>query len=180
MRDLTDDVAASYRKGHAHAALVFHAALSGDSDAFTAALNTLTRECDADGIVSAITAWCDTYIAHATGGPRMVPRKFTAWNVDTGELGEPGADTTPPAARWALRIISARASMDVNLFNDALAELNALPDGPPDYQRGRYVAGLVESLALTVNRLPSGYGMRSKVTTDTGVIDLDNLPGGSL
>jgi len=145
-----------HRKPIRLATEAYHAALAKDWKKVERVLNRLTRECDSEGIASALIAWCDTFIAHASGGGEHRGRfRIVPWAVETGKLDAPD---TPASTRWATRLLAARGAMDLDAFQAALAELNALPDGPPDFERGRYVAALLESLALTVNALPQGYG----------------------
>lgn len=144
-----------HRKPIRLATEAYHAALAKDWPKVERTLNRLTRECDSEGIASALIAWCDTFIHHATGGARDGRKvRIIPWSTDTGKLNEPDA---PESTKWATRLITARAAMDLDAFQAALTELNALPDGPPDFERGRHVAALLESLAMTVNALPQGY-----------------------
>lgn len=134
------------------AAAALDAALASQWSRAERALQRLNAECDADGLATALIAWCDTLISHVTGGETGGQKvRMAAWNVDTGAVdGE-----VRPTVRWAMELIQARAALDLDAFEAKLAELNAISDG---FERGKYAVELLQSVALTINSLPRGYG----------------------
>lgn len=144
--------APSHSKPVRLAAAALDAALAQQWPRAERALQRLNAECDRHGLATALIGWCDTLIVHTTGGdtdPGKV--RMSAWNVDTGALG----GEVRPTVRWAMELIQARASMDIDAFQAKLDELNAITDG---FERGRYAVELLQSVALTINSLPRGYG----------------------
>lgn len=141
------------------ATVAYHAAMADDLIGLSAALNAITDECGAEGVTTALIAWCDTYIQHASGGQPFGAAKVYGWDDKTDRLM---TDTSglPASDQWGIRLVSARASMDLAAFTAALQELNDMPDGPPDFQRGNAVYQLLNALGTAVTTLPYGYGAR--------------------
>jgi hypothetical protein len=136
----------------------YHAALAKDWRKIEHIFGRLTTECGSEGIATALIAWCDTFIDHVTGGEDVGRFRIVGWNVDNGAINE---ENRRPGVVWAHRLLAARASMDRDAFRAALDELNANADG---LVRGRWVGELLESLALTVNSLPRGYGQMGRAS----------------
>ncbi|GAA0738539.1 hypothetical protein Drose_04460 [Dactylosporangium roseum] len=130
----------------------YHAALARDWHKAERVLKRLNEECTGEGLFTALKAWCDTFINHASDGGEVGRFRMVGWNVDTGAVNE---SEVRASVAWSRRLIAARAAMDLEAFNTVLQELNDIPDG---FERGRYVAELLECVALTVNSLPRGYG----------------------
>jgi hypothetical protein len=142
-----------YSKPVRLAAAAYHAALAGQWQKAGRAVERISDECSGEGIMTALMAWCDWYADHATDGnagkarPRM---KFI--NAKTGELDDERSDRIPEHVRWAGQIIAARAALDEPKF---MALINAMPEDGA--QVGRYVMGVLECVATTVNGLPRGF-----------------------
>lgn len=151
-------MSAEHRKPVRLATDAYHAALAKDWPKVERVFARLNNECDSEGLATALIAWCDTFIDHVTGGEDVGRFRLVGWNVDTGTVGEPGMR---PSVVWAHRLISARAAMDVEAFQAALDELNAITEG---FERGRYAGELLESIALSVNSLPRGYGQTGRTS----------------
>lgn len=148
-----------YGKAVRLATNAYHAALTSDWRKAERALARLNEECAGEGLFTALKAWCDTFIGHATGGsPEVGKFRLVGWNVDTGAVNEPEVRSS---VTWSRRLISARASMDLDAFNATLQELNEITDG---FERGRYVGELLQCIALTVNSMPYGYGQMGRTS----------------
>jgi hypothetical protein len=152
----TDDE--QYSKAVRLAANAYHAALAKDWRKAERALARLNEECAGEGLFTALKAWCDTFINHASDGAEVGKFRMVGWNVDTGAVNESGVRET---VTWSHRLIAARAAMDLDAFNATLQELNDIPDG---FERGRYVAELLQCIALSVNSLPRGYGQMGRAS----------------
>jgi len=148
-----------YSKAVRLATNAYHAAIAKDWRKVERVLARLNEECAGEGLFTALQAWCDTFVAHASGGFGE-PGKFrmVGWNVDTGAVNE---SEVRASVAWSHRLISARAAMDLDAFNAALQELNDITDG---FERGRYVGELLECIALTANSLPRGYGRMGRAS----------------
>ena len=115
---------------------------------------------DGNAVMFALMAWCDWTIqaqAEMQGlempaeGPMPGIARPGWLNTDTGQVTL-DADEIPPAARWAGRLVAARAAMDEAQFK-ALA--GALPDDR--IKRGEYAAALLTGCAAMVSRArPAG------------------------
>lgn len=136
----------------------YHAVLAKDWRKAERALARLNEECAGEGLFTALKAWCDTFIDHASDGDRVGKFRMTGWNVDTGAINE---ENVRPSVLWAQRLIAARAAMDLDAFNSAVQELNDIRDG---FKRGEYVSDLLQSIALSVNSLPRGYGQMGRAS----------------
>jgi hypothetical protein len=136
--------------GLARDALV--AAMAGDSEKATRAVvevNGLGPE----ALEYAIRAWCDALIFRyrkISGTPDDEPVRPGWINGDTGDIAT-DADDVPPEARWAGRLVAARAALDLPAW-DAL--LLALPED--GWQVGRHVSALLSTVAQTIRALPAG------------------------
>lgn len=137
----------------------YHAALAKDWRKVERVFARLNTECGSEGLTTALIAWCDTFVDHSTGGQDVGRFRLVGWNVDTGAMDK--GEAPRPGLAWSRRLIAARASMDQDAFRAALEELNAIDDG---LVRGRWVGELLESLALTVNSLPRGYGQMGRAS----------------
>lgn len=147
-----------YGKAIRLATNAYHAALASDWRKAERALARLNEECAGEGLFTALKAWCDTFIDHATGGDDVGKFRMVGWNVDTGAIDEA---QVRPSVTWSQRLIAARASMDLDAFNGVVQELNDITDG---FERGRYVGELLQCIALTVNSMPRGYGQMGRAS----------------
>lgn len=147
---------ADHRKPVRFARDAYHAALAKDWRKVERVFARMNTECGPGDLATVLIAWCDTFIDHVTGGEDVGRFRLLGWNVDSGAVNEPAMR---PGVVWAHRLISARASMDQDAFATALAELNANDAAV----RGRWAAELLESIALSVNSLPRGYGQMGQV-----------------
>lgn len=136
----------------------YHAVLAKEWRKAEQALARLNEECAGEGLFTALKAWCDTFIHHASDGAEVGKIRMVGWNVDTGEVNEKEVRTS---VSWSQRLIAARAAMDLDAFNAVVQELNDIDDG---FKRGEYVADLLHSIALTVNSLPRGYGRMGRTS----------------
>lgn len=135
----------------AHAALA--AGVRGEWKRVEAALNRLNTECPGPGLGDALVAWCDAHAEHSCDGmPEFGRVKVAYLNTDTGTMNK--QDEITPQRAWAGRLLAARGEGDRDAFIALLDELNTIPDG---FARGRYVATLIECVALTIRNLPRGY-----------------------
>lgn len=133
--------------------LAYHAALSEDWRRAGRYIERIYHECGADGVTSALMAWCDWYHEHATAGRPGLPSPDPYFvNVKTGERQLAGDENVPPEVAWAGELIVARASMDQDRFEQAL---DGCPEDPE--QAGRYVFTVLQCVTATVNGLPRGY-----------------------
>jgi hypothetical protein len=140
----------------AHAALF--AAVDGKWKRVEELLNRLNRECPGPGLGDALVAWCDAMAEHSCDGmPEFGKVRISHLNIDTGTLNK--ADEITARAAWAGRMIAARVEGNRDAFVANMDELNAIDDG---LERGRYVATLVESVALTIRNLPRGYAQMGR------------------
>jgi hypothetical protein len=138
----------------AHAAL--YAGIDGKWKRVEDILNRLNSECPGPGLGDALVAWCDALAEHSTGGKPVFGRvKVSHLNVDTGSMDNQ-AEITPERA-WVARLVAARAAGDRDAFVALIEELNAIDDG---FEQGKYVATLVECVALTMRNLPRGYARK--------------------
>jgi hypothetical protein len=129
-----------------YAATALSAAIANDADAYSKAMRSLSRNYGGDGIGAAMLAWIDTLLAEiqAPGGKAIFA---PAWMVvdeataagGTGKIN--GADDTPPEARWAGRLIAARANDDEASY---LAILDSAPQGERAWSKH------INTLAMTV------------------------------
>lgn len=141
------------------AAAALHAAIEGNWQRATRAVERLNAECPGPGLYTALLAWCDTFAAHAHGGtPEFGRVRLVPWNAASGALG----GDVPPGAQWAIELIQARAAGDLDAFSALIKRLNDIPDG---YERGRYVSDLLVSIAGTISGLPRGYARMGQGST---------------
>lgn len=97
------------------------------------------------GLIDAILGWIDTYIAYCHPTHKQGELIRIAW-VDVESATVHGnADDVPAAARWAGRLISARAADDQDQF---MALLRALPPGTA---LGDGITSLLRAVALGLN-----------------------------
>ncbi len=132
------------------AAEALYAAMAADSPRATEAVKAINAECGGEGLGLAISAWCDTLICEyrkATGTAEDAPVKFAWQDADTGDISVTGSDL-PDQARWAGRLIAARARLDRESYE---ALISSLPDD--GWVIGGYVSALLSSVALTLQRL---------------------------
>lgn len=125
-----------------------HAAMREDWDAVRQSFTDLSA--DGHAITFALMAWCDTTIgAQAQMQGLEIPPDGPApgiaqpgWlDVETGRVTL-DADQIPPAARWAGRLVAARAAMDHDQFR---ALIGAMPgDGS---ERAQYAFALLRGCA---------------------------------
>lgn len=133
------------------AAQALHAAMSNPHDPTEAAghVKALHEECGADGIVSAILAWSDTLIDQA-GFPTDGTAIQAAWMPqDTGVIQD--AEATEPVARWAGRLIIARATGDEATW---AALMDSVPQEPA--VQADHIMCLLALVALNVRMLEQG------------------------
>lgn len=129
--------------------LSLHAAVREDWGAARDAMQALSDETGSDGILFALMRLCDTIIGHQLRMRGLPPDAWDGgvkmgWlNTDDGTLGHAGQ--VPDAVRWAGQLVGAKAAKDEAAFRALMAVMPA--DGN---ERGRYVAALLESCAITV------------------------------
>lgn len=142
-----------HRKDVRLAAAAYQAGLAGKWKTAESYLHRLSQECGGEGVTTALIAWCDTYADHATDGQPVGERPNMAFvNTDTGRLDEPGSATVPAKVQWAFRLIIARATMDLDEWDAAIADL------PADaLEMSQYIYAVLQGLVHTVNGLPRGY-----------------------
>lgn len=126
------------------ATVALNRALSGD---MPRAMDYVARLNGDDGLITAIRAWCDTYIIRmgllpADGDTKTIRPGWI--DADTGQI-EIDADQIPEHARWAGRLISARVAMDSDTF---YALLRAPQEGA---QLGDAITTLLQVIALGLN-----------------------------
>jgi hypothetical protein len=136
------------------ATVAYHAALAGKWESAARAIKRISDECGGDAIVTALIAWCDAYVDHATDGRMDVAKATMNYiNSDSGRLDGEDSDRLPERVRWAGRLVKARASMDEEEFR---AALDAVPEDEGEW--GSYVLAVLECVATTINGLPRGFG----------------------
>jgi len=136
------------------AAAAFQAGLAGKWRAAERAVQRIGDECGEEGVNTAMLAWCDTLIAHASGEAGMAPRRIGIqfWHGETGELDAPGSQRVPAETQWAARLLQARAAMDQGAW------IAACEDLPEDRLAiGQHVWAVLQLTVWQVNGLPSGY-----------------------
>jgi hypothetical protein len=123
-------------------------AVDQDRPAAAAAINTINEEHGGEGTAEAIIAWCDTLIAaHAL----PAGSEFVALNWVDAEGRVRHADVVDPYARWAGRVVMARARMHRDTFS---ALLDALPDD--GMAVSEHLAVLLELIAVNLRAVKSG------------------------
>lgn len=130
------------------AAAALHKAMADDWHAAGRVIERIADECGATGLARAMLGWCDTLIARdpalaglAEGGAVMLVFKETkSGRIDTN------ADDVPPCARWAGRMVAARAAGD-------RATWDALMGAVPADEQGAHVSAVLEGVALSLRRL---------------------------
>jgi hypothetical protein len=144
------------------AAAALRAGVDGKWKTAEAILVRLGTECGSDGLGDALVAWCDAVLEHGNDGmPEFGRIKVAHFNADSGALNV--REEITPERAWTARLLAARGAGDLDAFREALQEINALAD---DRARGRYVAELVTSAALTIRTLPRGYNRLGKGEAD--------------
>ncbi len=121
------------------AGAALHAAMADDWGAVSRALQTLIDECGGEGVIAAMSAWCDTLLIHTHDIDPKVPLRLLFVNADTGDIGD--ADDVPPEVRWAGRLVAARAAMDKPTW-DAL--IDSIPHD--DSAISRHISVLLRSI----------------------------------
>jgi hypothetical protein len=120
------------------------AAMGGDQEAAVAALHKL----DAEGVYTAMTAWCDT-LAIRRGVSRVPGRVLRpAWRDTETGLVITDADAVDPVMRWAGRFMAARAVMDHDTVQALAGSL------PCDAQiTGEHVLMVLQMVADSLNQM---------------------------
>lgn len=133
------------------AATALHHGLRGEWKKATRVVQRLSDETGTDGIDWALLRWADTLIARMPGDTNNGIR-IMFLDVDDAGAGalKANADDVPPPARWAGRMIAARATDDPATWEALKA---AVPRDPEI--RGQHVAALLETVALTLGHLRS-------------------------
>ncbi|QOC89863.1 hypothetical protein [Micromonospora craniellae] len=148
---------AEHSKPRRLAATALHMAIERDWRRATDAVNRISAECTPEALGDVLVAWCDTVLTYACGDSfEFGTVRLVAWDVGAGVVGE--APPTP-YLQWTHDLIRARAAGDLDAFNAALQRLNDIDDGN---ERGRYVSALLESISMTMRRLPRGYAARGR------------------
>lgn len=135
------------------AADALNAAIDDDGDRAAKAVKAISDEAGGEGLGWAVTAWCDTLILHyrhATGTPDDAPIRPGWLHAGTGERTTE-ADDVPVEARWAGRVIAARAALDHPAY-DAL--FRSLPEDGAAV--GDHVTMLLSMTGLTLRSLLEG------------------------
>ena len=124
---------------------------AGVRDEWVTAAKTVTRinaEHGGDVIPGVLAAWIDTMVL-TCGAPPADALVLLAWlNADTGTM-QP-ADEVPPPARWAGRLILARAQLDREQFE---ALINSV-QSREEWTHG--VLAVLRSCALSLRAHASG------------------------
>jgi len=130
-----------------------NAAIRDDSRRAGLAIKAISDEAGGEGLAYAVTAWCDTLILHyrrVTGTPDNAPVRPGWHHADTGERTTDPGDV-PAEARWAGRVIAARAALDHDAYR---ALLDSLPEDGAAV--GDHVAMLLSVTGLTLRSLLEG------------------------
>lgn len=98
-----------------------------------------------DGLIDAILGWIDTYIAYCHPTHRQGELVRIAWVDVDAAVVHANADDVHFGARWAGRLIAARAADDQDQF---LALLRSLPPGAA---LGDGITALLRAIALGLN-----------------------------
>lgn len=123
-------------------------AIDQDRPAEAAAMNAISEEHGGEGTAEAIIAWCDALIAaHAL----PAGSEFVALNWVDAEGRVRHAGDVDPYARWAGRVVMARARMGRDTFS---ALLNALPDD--GMAVSEHLAVLLELIAVNLRAVMGG------------------------
>ncbi|TMR11047.1 hypothetical protein ETD86_37005 [Nonomuraea turkmeniaca] len=131
------------------ARIALWAAVRDDNDRAVAALKAINEETGGEGLMDAILGWCDTAIAHI-GIEVGKPVKIAWMEAETQRINS-GPDEVRPTARWAGRLLAARAADDHDTF---MALIDTIPGGPKDV--GDHVWELVQMVALNLRAQQSG------------------------
>jgi cellulase/cellobiase CelA1 len=123
-------------------------AISQDAPAADTAINAIYVEHGGEGLTEAIIAWCDTLTA-ALPLPPGEDLVGLGWIDETGQART--ADDVDPQARWAGRIVMARAREDKDTFN---ALIGALPDD--GVAASQHLAVLLHLIATNLRVAVSG------------------------
>lgn len=131
-----------------------HAAMAGQDEQAAAFVQQINDTYGADGLMVALLAWCDTFTLNVTGGFTASGPVALRWRFeDTGTVQT--ADEVPPAARWAGRLLIARATDDQAMFNTLMASI------PPDPRIvGDHVLALLDMVALNLRAPRQAGGVR--------------------
>ena len=130
-------------------------AIDQDRPAEAAAMNAINEEHGGEGATEAIIAWCDTLIA---AHPLPAGSEFAALNWVDAEGRTRHADDVDPYARWAGRVVMARALKDRDTFNALLA---ALPD--EGMAVSKHLSALLELIAVTLRARRAAESPRQEV-----------------
>jgi len=136
----------------------YRAAFREDWPAANAVMAEIGRQ-SPNVIALVLVAWCDTALAgqrQAAGMPELEDGKPAGelvqlvWADEEAGRWHADADAVPPAARWAGRLLAARAALDLEAFQ---ALLRAMPaDG---HERGAYgIAVLMNCVKSTARPDP--------------------------
>jgi len=139
-----------------YATTALDAAIANDPDAYAKAMRSLSRNYGGEGVGAAMLAWVDTLLVEiqAPGGKVIFAPAWMAVDEATADAGSGkinGADDTPPEARWAGRLIAARANDDEATY---LAVLHSAPQDERAWSR--HVNALAMTVALTIRRHLAG------------------------
>jgi len=133
-----------------------HAALREDWPAAGKAMTAVSTETGGQGIYYAIRLLCDTAIGQQRRAGTLAdtpgPYRPGWMNAETGAVTL-DADAVPAPARWAARLVTARAAMDQEAYHGLLAGMPE--DGA---ERGAYAAALLHGTALAVKAAQDGGG----------------------
>jgi hypothetical protein len=121
----------------------------------------LSNHKDQHAMSYAVQVWIDLHTLHASGGlGNHIPLgagSLDVYDTDLRPVNE-AADATPPAVRWCMRMMRARASGDEREFDNVCA---SLPDD--ETQRAAYIWTLLILCSNAIRELPRGYGMTGHV-----------------
>ena len=132
-----------------------HAAMRDPHDLAGAAphVQALFDECGQDGLVRAILGWSDTLI-NRSGIPTDGTPVRAAWmpyDPDDPNPQVKTADEIEPVARWAGRLLVARAALDQDAWN---ALMDSVPKDPA--VMGDHVMELLGMIALNLRMIQDG------------------------
>lgn len=127
------------------------AAVRDDTDQAVAAVKSISSETGGEGLMDAILGWCDTAIAQA-GVEVGAPIRIAWMEAETLRVNA-GPEEVRPTARWAGRLLAARAADDQDMF---MALMDSIPHDPKAV--GDHVWELVQMVALNLRGVAEQVG----------------------
>lgn len=137
------------------AGVALYAAMADDTDKAVDAVKAISEETGGEGLMDAILGWCDTLIVRTPDLEIGKPVKIAWMEAETRRIND-GPHEVRPTARWAGRLLAARAADDHDTF---MALMDSIPHGPKDV--GDHVWELVQMVALNLRQAPEQSGEAS-------------------